>query len=779
MAKSRRLEVLITGDAKQAQKALGDLERAAGKHGAGIQRASSGIKDAIVGIGVASVGAFALSEWQEAEKVGARTEAVLRSTGGAAGETRQEIEDLSEAISKKTATDDETVQSAANVIASMQKLRNEAGEGRDIFDRSTQAAVDWAAATGGDAADAAEKLGKLLVNPEQALGRLTRAGVVFTDEEKKKLAALQATGDEIGQQVILLDAIERKVGGTAEAQATSLDRAKVAAGNAAEAFGGVLAPAVELVADVAEPLSGAFQSLGSTQQTVVAGLGLGAAAWMKWGDTAVEALIDVTGSSRDAEGAISGVNRTLAKAGAATAAGIAAYSATYGILEAIAGSGPDVDDVATAVKRLADGSGSLDEIGAAVGGSGSDSLVGAFKRAAMQTNDTSDQFSYMREQLDPLGMKMRDAKGDVNAFDQALADMVESGNAEGAKVAFDQMVESLMAQGLTLTEIVPLLDNYYSAVEAAGAQNSLIETGVGALTDALDEEETQVVRTHQEFKTLAERIDEARQATVDFYRDQFEQSNATIAAESDLDSFTTSIWENGKTLNENTEAGRVNKQALLDYVTSAAAASVGSDDAASSMQAYTMRLAESMMQAGWTKDEVDWLLASMNLTPEDIHTNFASNATEEAGRVQGLFEKVASVEGTHDVTFRINTVDGLRQARDIIGGVFAEGGRPPMGKVSVVGEKGPELFVPDQPGTIIPNDKMGSFLAPSYSSMVGPGPNAAAAPVAPITIIVQGSVISERELVDVVADGLARRQRSTGNLGFGVPLSHLVGMSGL
>ncbi len=774
MAKSRRLEVLITGDAKQAQKALGDLERAAGKHGAGIQRASSGIKDAIVGIGVASVGAFALSEWQEAEKVGARTEAVLRSTGGAAGETRQEIEDLSEAISKKTATDDETVQSAANVIASMQKLRNEAGEGRDIFDRSTQAAVDWAAATGGDAADAAEKLGKLLVNPEQALGRLTRAGVVFTDEEKKKLAALQATGDEIGQQVILLDAIERKVGGTAEAQATSLDRAKVAAGNAAEAFGGVLAPAVELVADVAEPLSGAFQSLGSTQQTVVAGLGLGAAAWMKWGDTAVEALIDVTGSSRDAEGAISGVNRTLAKAGAATAAGIAAYSATYEILEAIAGSGPDVDDVATAVKRLADGSGSLDEIGAAVGGSGSDSLVGAFKRAAMQTNDTSDQFSYMREQLDPLGMKMRDAKGDVNAFDQALADMVESGNAEGAKVAFDQMVESLMAQGLTLTEIVPLLDNYYSAVEAAGAQNSLIETGVGALTDALAEEETQVVRTHQEFKTLAERIDEARQATVDFYRDQFEQSNATIAAESDLDSFTTSIGENGKTLNENTEAGRANKQALLDYVTSAAAASVGSDDAASSMQAYTMRLAESMMQAGWTKDEVDWLLASMNLTPEDIHTNFASNATEEAGRVQGLFEKVAGVEGTHDVTFRINTLDGLRQARDIIGGAWAEGGRPPMGKVSVVGEKGPELFVPDQPGTIIPNDKMGSFLAPSYSSMVGPGPNAVAGGGTTIVINVQGSVISERELVDVVADGLARRQRSTGNLGFGVPASTIV-----
>ena len=38
---------------------------------------------------------------------------------------------------------------------------------------------------------------------------------------------------------------------------------------------------------------------------------------------------------------------------------------------------------------------------------------------------------------------------------------------------------------------------------------------------------------------------------------------------------------------------------------------------------------------------------------------------------------------------------------------FANGGRPPVGKASVVGEKGPELFVPKRSGTIIPNDKLG------------------------------------------------------------------------
>ena len=38
---------------------------------------------------------------------------------------------------------------------------------------------------------------------------------------------------------------------------------------------------------------------------------------------------------------------------------------------------------------------------------------------------------------------------------------------------------------------------------------------------------------------------------------------------------------------------------------------------------------------------------------------------------------------------------------------FANGGRPPVGKASLVGERGPELFVPNTAGTIIPNNKLG------------------------------------------------------------------------
>lgn len=43
----------------------------------------------------------------------------------------------------------------------------------------------------------------------------------------------------------------------------------------------------------------------------------------------------------------------------------------------------------------------------------------------------------------------------------------------------------------------------------------------------------------------------------------------------------------------------------------------------------------------------------------------------------------------------------------LMGGAFANGGRPPVGKMSLVGEKGPELFVPGSSGTIIPNHALG------------------------------------------------------------------------
>jgi len=42
-----------------------------------------------------------------------------------------------------------------------------------------------------------------------------------------------------------------------------------------------------------------------------------------------------------------------------------------------------------------------------------------------------------------------------------------------------------------------------------------------------------------------------------------------------------------------------------------------------------------------------------------------------------------------------------------IGSMFANGGRPPVGRPALVGERGPEIFVPRSSGSVIPNDALG------------------------------------------------------------------------
>ena len=48
---------------------------------------------------------------------------------------------------------------------------------------------------------------------------------------------------------------------------------------------------------------------------------------------------------------------------------------------------------------------------------------------------------------------------------------------------------------------------------------------------------------------------------------------------------------------------------------------------------------------------------------------------------------------------------GMKLVNKIKG--FEQGGRPPINQPSMVGEKGPELFIPDRAGTIVPNNQLG------------------------------------------------------------------------
>ena len=87
----------------------------------------------------------------------------------------------------------------------------------------------------------------------------------------------------------------------------------------------------------------------------------------------------------------------------------------------------------------------------------------------------------------------------------------------------------------------------------------------------------------------------------------------------------------------------------------------------------------------------------------------AISQTIQDGIVDGI---MAAVDGSKELSEVLSGVLrslGQMFLKQAVGSVFsglgfADGGRPPMNQASVVGERGPELFVPDTAGTIIPND---------------------------------------------------------------------------
>ena len=155
------------------------------------------------------------------ERLNAQTDAAIKSTGGAANVTRQDIENLSESMESLTTIERETVQEGANLLLTFKRIRNEAGEGNDIFDRATETALDLSVALGTDMRSASMMLGKALDDPIRGVTALRRAGVALTQQQQDQVKAFVEAGDTLSAQRIILAELETQVAGSAEAFANT------------------------------------------------------------------------------------------------------------------------------------------------------------------------------------------------------------------------------------------------------------------------------------------------------------------------------------------------------------------------------------------------------------------------------------------------------------------------------------------------------------------------------------------------------------------------------
>ena len=113
----------------------------------------------------------------------------------------------------------------------------------------------------------------------------------------------------------------------------------------------------------------------------------------------------------------------------------------------------------------------------------------------------------------------------------------------------------------------------------------------------------------------------------------------------------------------------------------------------------------------------------------DIISQWAGNMLKQFVQLS-LFGNGSTMGGLAGML--IGSGGGASMVGSVISGLFgaahANGGRPAMGKIALIGEKGPELWAPDSAGTIIPNNRIASF-APSQPQQQGGGPPAMESPI--------------------------------------------------
>src|SRR5581483_1564063 len=180
-------------------------------------------------------------EYQQQAQALAQMNAVLKSTGSAAGLTAKQLVDLSTSLSKATLFTDDQVLSAQNLLLTFTNIKS------SIFEDTTRAVLDLSQAMGQDLKSSAVQLGKALNDPLTGISALQRVGVSFSSSQEELIAKLVKSGNTLEAQRLILKELNKEFGGSAEsayAAASSYEKMEKNIQELEQGIGSGLVPAV-------------------------------------------------------------------------------------------------------------------------------------------------------------------------------------------------------------------------------------------------------------------------------------------------------------------------------------------------------------------------------------------------------------------------------------------------------------------------------------------------------------------------------------------------------
>jgi len=183
----------------------------------GVGQGLVGLASQLAGKALSAVTDFvggAIEEASAWNSVIAQTEAVIKSTGSAAGLTATEMSNMAQAMSATNGASlfsDDAILGAQNVLATFTNIKGE------NFGSATQSIIDMSQALGIDLDGAAMQVGKALNDPIKGIAALGRSGVQFTAEQEAMIKAMVEGGDVAGAQSLMMKELNTQFGGSAAA----------------------------------------------------------------------------------------------------------------------------------------------------------------------------------------------------------------------------------------------------------------------------------------------------------------------------------------------------------------------------------------------------------------------------------------------------------------------------------------------------------------------------------------------------------------------------------
>ena len=277
---------------KGVDRAMADIKRAEGKMGklkAGLGKAFLPATAALAGLGAAAWDAS-----KSAEEL-ASSQAALNQVFGQMGnaDAADRVKTLADELERTLGVDEKLIMQVQTTLGTFGELAASADLAGGAFDRTTMAALDLAAAGFGTAESNAVQLGKALNDPVKGLSALAKSGVTFTEQEKDKIKVLVESGKQLEAQELILAAIEKQVGGTAEATADSSAKMSLGFADLKETLGLALLPAFDAMND---KLAGFASWAGKNTQLILilGGVIGGLAAAIVAANIAIKAYVAIT-----------------------------------------------------------------------------------------------------------------------------------------------------------------------------------------------------------------------------------------------------------------------------------------------------------------------------------------------------------------------------------------------------------------------------------------------------------------------------------------------------